>query len=220
MKTVTVAVPTYRRYDLLVQMLIKSAEFGTRLPDRYYIIDNGGTLDQASLGLPADRVVVHRPGKNLGVSASWNHGHRTLTDHVIWACDDMALHPPTVERLVEAAEAHSDVAFFFPEHNAGTMFGVYLMPQWAFEKIGPFDEGFYPAYFEDNDYARRIQLAGLKTMIVPGCGMNHFKSGTLASYNAHEMAQHHSNFERLRAYYCQKWGGPPGHEQFKTPFNR
>lgn len=173
--TVTLAVPTYRRYDLLAQMLVKSAEAGTRPPDRYYIIDNGGSLDPVAYGLPTHKVEIYRPGKNLGVSASWNHVHRTIEGHVILACDDMALYPPTVEALVAAAESHPDVGFFFPSDNAHTMFGVYLQRRWCFEQIGEYDETFYPAYFEDNDYARRIQLAGMKTMAVPGAGMSHFR---------------------------------------------
>lgn len=219
-KQVTLAVPTYRRYDLLAQMLIKSAEAGTRPPDRYYIVDNGGSLDPVAYGLPTAKVEIYRPGRNLGVSASWNHIHRTVDEYVIMACDDMALYPNTVEALVAAAETHPDVGFFFPSDNAHTMFGVYLQRRSFFEQIGEYDEHFWPAYFEDNDYARRIQLASGKTMSVPDCGMSHFHSGTLKSYSEQEMQQHHSNFERLRAYYCQKWGGPPGHEQFKTPFNR
>jgi GT2 family glycosyltransferase len=219
MKTVTLAVPTYRRYDLLAQLLIPSAERGTRPPDHYYVVDNGGSLDPMAYGLPTRKTTVFRPGSNLGVSTSWNHGHRLLSEYVIWACDDMELHSNTIEELVKAADANPEVGFFYPQDNAHTTFGVNLLRRWAFEKIGPYDENFYPAYFEDNDYAHRIKLAGVPMMTVPG-GMNHVGSATIKSYSEAEMQAHHGRFESLRAYYIKKWGGQPGHEQFKTPFNQ
>lgn len=218
-RLVTLAVPTLRRYDLLASLLVPSAERGSRRPDRYYIVDNGGSLDPTVLGLPLDRTTVYRPGRNLGVSASWNHGHSLLDEYVVWVCDDMEVGPTAIEALVAAADAHPDVGYFFPAHNAGTMFGLNILRRWAFEKIGPYDESFWPAYFEDNDYAYRIKLAGVPVMAVEGASIaSHVGSATLKSYTEAEMQVHHSRFEALRAYYVRKWGGPPGQEKFVTPF--
>jgi len=217
MKTVTLAVPTVRRYDLLAQLLVASAERGTRRPDHYYIVDNGGRLDPKAYGLPTERTTVFQPGRNLGVSASWNHGHRLLSEYVIWACDDMELYSVTIENLVAAADANPEVGFFYPQDNAHTIFGVNLMRRWVFEKVGPYDEAFYPAYFEDNDYAYRLKLANVPLMAVPG-GMSHVGSATLKSYSEAEMNEHHGRFEALRAYYVKKWGGQPGHEKYTEPF--
>jgi len=224
MSRVTLAVPTYRRYDLLAQLLVPSAERGTRAPDRYYIVDNGGSLDPAAYGLPTVKTEIYRAGRNLGVGPSWNHVMKTQvpeddSEIVIFACDDMDLWPTTIEKLVEAAEAQRDVGFFFPQHNAHTMFGVFLMRRWLHQSVGDFDENLWPAYFEDNDYVRRMNLAGIKSVSVPDCGMNHVGSGTLKSFNEDELNEHHSRFEGLRLYYTRKWGGDPGHESFTVPFD-
>lgn len=222
---VTLAVPTLKRYDLLAGLLVPSAERGTRPPDQYYIVDNGGGLNPAAYGLPTVKTTVYRPGRNLGVSASWNHVLTTVapkddSECVIMACDDMDLYGNTVEAMVAAAEAHPEAGFFWPQRNAHTMFGVYLLRRWCFDRVGPFDENFYPAYFEDNDYCYRLKLDGVPLMEVPGCGMNHVGSATLAAYNASELAEHHSRFDACRSYYSRKWGGEPHREVFTKPFNK
>lgn len=217
---ITLVVPTLRRYDLLTQMLIASAERGTRPPDHYFVIDNGGTLDPGSYGLPTAKMTVYKPGHNIGVAASWNHALRTIPEYAIMACDDMSLFPNTIELLAAAADADQSTGFFYPKENAHTTFGVYLMRSWCFQEVGAFDEAFSPAYFEDNDYAYRLSLAGMKTLEIPDCGFTHVGSATLKSFNANEQSAHHANFNRLREHYKQKWGGLPGHESFKTPFNR
>jgi GT2 family glycosyltransferase len=198
--------------------MIPSAERGTRVPDAYYIVDNGGRLDPAAYGLPTHKTTVFNPGRNMGVAAAWNHIHRAVDEYVIIICDDMELMPNTIAALVAAADAHPDHGFFWPQYDQHSMFGVNLLRHWAFEKIGPYDEQFHPAYFEDNDYARRMQLAGLPTMNVAGCGLSHHVgSATLKSYSPDEMTSHHSNFEANRARYIAKWGGLPGHETFQKP---
>ena len=216
---VTLAVPTLKRYDLLSNLLIASAERNTRPPDRYYVVDNGGGYDPAAYGAPTSKTRVYKPGRNIGVAAAWNHVLTTIDEPVIMACDDMDLWPGTVAAMVEAYKVHEDVDFFFPQHNAHTMFGVYLLRRRVFDKIGMFDEAFSPAYFEDNDYAYRMKLAGIKTMTVPLAGMNHVGSATLKSFSGDEMKQHHASFEALRKLYVRKWGGQPGHEVFTAPYD-
>lgn len=35
----------------------------------------------------------------------------------------------------------------------------FCLPRWVYEKVGGFDEQFYPAYWEDNDYILRLREA-------------------------------------------------------------
>ncbi|KAK7199507.1 hypothetical protein NESM_000927700 [Novymonas esmeraldas] len=42
------------------------------------------------------------------------------------------------------------------------------MTRLALEVVGLFDENCYPAYFEDTDFGRRLELLGLKRFTVPG----------------------------------------------------
>lgn len=224
MKHVTLMVPTLRRYDLLSQMLVPSAERNTRPPDRYLVVDNGGNLDASAYGLPTEKTTVIKPGRNLGVAASWNHAFDAVlpddeSKYLIMACDDMELLPNTVEALVAAADAHPEVGFFWPEHNAHTMFGVYLQRRWCLDRVGYYDANFWPAYFEDNDYCYRLKLSGVPIMTVPDCGMTHVRSATMATYSAEEMTEHHQRFDGCRNYYTRKWGGAPHSETFTVPFN-
>lgn len=81
-----------------------------------------------------------------------------------------------------------------------------------------FDEGFIPAYHEDNDFHRRLQLAGFGDKIF---GVNvpflHYGSGTLEG-NPKLKAGWHPKFTACQEYYRQKWGDLPSKEIYQTPF--
>lgn len=84
-----------------------------------------------------------------------------------------------------------------------------------------FDEGFQPAYFDDNDYHRRLQLAGFgdKIFSVP-IPYLHYGSGTLKDpANQTLRAGWDAKFAHTRDYYIRKWGGPVGQETYTTPQN-
>jgi GT2 family glycosyltransferase len=87
-----------------------------------------------------------------------------------------------------------------------------------FERVGFFDERFYPAYFEDNDFHYRMKLAGATEAIAP-CGYDHVNSATIQKYTPKQKEAHHERFKRLRSYYVKKWGGMPGSEAYTIPFD-
>lgn len=81
-----------------------------------------------------------------------------------------------------------------------------------------FDEGFIPAYHEDNDFHRRLQLAGFGDKIF---GVNvpflHYGSGTLQG-NDKLRAGWQPKFVACQDYYRKKWGDLPGREKLQAPF--
>jgi GT2 family glycosyltransferase len=81
-----------------------------------------------------------------------------------------------------------------------------------------FDEGFQPAYHEDNDYHRRLQLAGLGDRIF---GVNlpflHYGSATIKR-SPEAQAAFAPKFAQCQQYYITKWGGLPGAETYTIPF--
>ncbi len=215
---VTLCTPTLNRYDL-VHKLILSAEQGSLVPDRYCVVDNGGEL---KLELPQpimDKVHLYRPESNIGVAASWNYFLRTYPDYVIISNDDIEVGPNTIAAMVDAAEAEPESLFFCIDSAGINAWSFFLERTKSLEIIGPYDENFWPAYFEDNDRYRRYVLAGYEVQKAQNAEFYHFGSATLAAYTAEQREKHHEYFRRNREYYISKWGGEPGNESYRTAFN-
>lgn len=104
----------------------------------------------------------------------------------------------------------SGVTGDFAEHPD---FSCFLVKKGFLDRVGKFDENFIPAYFEDNDMHRRINLLGCKAGCTASSPYYHFASQTEKTQEFHQM------FESNRNYYIRKWGGIPGQETFTTPFN-
>ena len=99
--------------------------------------------------------------------------------------------------------------------------------QGAIEAIGYFDQNFWPAYFEDADYFRRLELSGIPTLWDERILLEHNRSQTVrADFLLKRL--HDERTRRNEQYYIRKWGGlrgwggpdaPPGQELFAHPFN-
>jgi len=87
----------------------------------------------------------------------------------------------------------------------------------VYDVIGLVDVGFYPAYYSDNDYARRGVNAGLADIscTLSGAYYFHFWSRTIHQGSGGSNGQF---FNNNRMYYILKWGGDFGSERFKVPF--
>lgn len=83
----------------------------------------------------------------------------------------------------------------------------------AFDIIGYTDVNFFPAYWVDNDYARRIELAGIKSCTLKNARFFHFWSRVFKQGSGGSTDYY---FECNERYYKQKWGGEFGKET-KTP---
>jgi len=86
----------------------------------------------------------------------------------------------------------------------------------VFDKIGYTDVNFYPAYFIDNDYARRGVNADLKACTLVNSKYFHFWSRTIKQETG---GSSHNAFRMNEKFYEQKWGGKFGQEAWKIPFN-
>jgi len=118
------------------------------------------------------------------------------------ACTDV------VDRsLLDAAE---------PRWQPGPDFACFCVTESLFREVGRFDEGF-PAYFEDNDMHRRIQLAGFEAGAFAPYW--HFRNGTIRS-DPERRAAVHRIFETSKAHYIAKWGGYLGQERYDVPFGQ
>ncbi|MCL4425362.1 MAG: hypothetical protein M1299_08680 [Firmicutes bacterium] len=135
-------------------------------------------VDQATLKLPS-------------LAAAWNRGIAAAlawgANWVLVSNDDVLFHPCTLDHLVERAQEKGyeflcpcnvqkslglgkEKLFSLPPPEAGedqqaADYSCFLLSPRLFQEIGPFDEGFVPAYFEDADYNLRLALAGKPGML-------------------------------------------------------
>ncbi len=99
-------------------------------------------------------------------------------------------------------------------------FSAFMLSRECWDTVGEMDEAFAPAYFEDNDYHYRIQLSGMEAITHAPALFFHFASGTQREANGDGSSLvSHGMFENNKATYVRKWGGMPGHETFKTPYD-
>jgi hypothetical protein len=147
--------------------------------------------------------------ENIGVAKSWNTGLKAGCDWTFFVSVNVAFPNGFSEVLAELNKANdyyllTDVAWHC---NA--------ISKKCVEKIGLFDENFYPAYYEDTDYYYRMRMAnfdiGEKQVV------NSIPAETMRQANSLDGGLK-LNFVQLAEYYKEKWGGFPGHETFTTPW--
>ena len=164
------------------------------------------------------------PEKNLGCAVSWNTFLKNYKGIKIISNDDLTFEPSAIEHLINCYNEHKDN----PDVGMVTIHGInahshyccFIVTQAAIDKIGYFDETFYPAYYEDCDYDYRLRMAGLKTIFADQGTYNHVGSATFKALNHEQLNKHHETFAKNKNYYEAKWGGELYKETFATPFNK
>lgn len=185
------------------------------------VINNGkvGALDIWELNNPG--WLVMEPGRNLGVSGSWNKAPKLFEDdYWLIANDDHELQPGCLERICDVADKnYKDVPVIYTNESRG--FDLFVWTRLGVSLCGLFDENFYPGYHEDFEMRLRFALSGLDGCFVGGLDfpMKHgkpFPGGP--KYRALLDIVDASN----REYYTRKWGEVTDKvtdNVFKTPFN-
>jgi GT2 family glycosyltransferase len=213
---VTLCIPTLNRYDLL-DRVIQSAEAGIVKPDFYHIIDNGTKLGLDFASYISNKIKITRPYKNLGVAASWNLFIHDNNDIRIVCNDDVIFYEDTVKRLVDGFDENNvTYPLGIPSTNS---FSCYTLPNKVVKDVGLFDEKISPgyAYYEDNDYHRRMLSLGHDIVGIKDCKLWHDNSSTMKNYSKEELENHHTRFKRATYNYKMKWGGLPGNESLVVP---
>jgi len=205
---IALGIPTINRADLLQEALevYKETWYGRHV----YIVDNG---HQQITTTASNQKVLTMP-HNLGVSGSWNLLCQTLFakgyTHVALLNDDI-IWRKTADEIEEYIDANPNDFYL----GLGT-WCLFVIPLTTWEKVGKFDEQFFPAYFEDNDYCLRMRNDGLKRDMSPFFNPEVFR-------NSQTIAKDptlNGNFDRNRQLFMDKWGGSPGNETYKTPYNK
>jgi hypothetical protein len=182
--------------------MIDSAMAGTAAPSRILIIDNGtelqDSLAQAGRVLPGN-VEVYDPGENIGVAGAWNVALKWANGPVVITNDDFVFAPESLARF-EAAVRPGE-----PQLVCGDGWACFLQTPELTEKVGFYDENYYPAYWEDRDYSIRMSLAGLATEDIDIGAFRHEGSATIKTFNDWELEAHAHAFDANRALFASKW---------------
>jgi len=200
-------IPVLNRYDLLTRLL-RSIDYPIR---DLVIIDNGygyRDLYGKPMLLGAKRVTVLPMPGNLGVAASWNLGIKLLPhdDRWFFASNDMAYAPGSLKILSEARSDELTIAEDFPHWH------TFALGEDVVRRVGLFDEGYYPAYYEDTDYLWRLGEAGakLRRLSIPAI---HDNSSTLHS-DERFMEANKRTFQNNQNYHrAKKAGEIPAEDQ-------
>lgn len=183
-------VPVLNRYDLLQRML-DSVDV---LVEHLLVIDNGTGAD-LTFSDKFDKVTVLDMPANFGVSGSWNLGIKSFPHAKRWfiISNDVQFGSGALEKLAEARRDEITLTADFPHWQA------FVLGDKAVNDIGLFDESFFPAYFEDNDYTRRAEFVGVNIRRLD-IDVSHENSSTIkAGYqdkNAKTYAANDRYFER------------------------
>lgn len=86
----------------------------------------------------------------------------------------------------------------------------------TYQKLGPLDESFGIAMFEDDDYTRRVHAAGLRTVLAAAAFVHHFGEATLSqlAVNGRRSALFEANRARFEAKWRVTWSS---HEHTPDP---
>lgn len=216
-----------------------AACLGTLNPDylsRVYLIDN--TEDRSIIDEWEDKVGWwHAPMRNLGVAASWNSGLRAAFEagatFATITSTSMRFHDGG-KMLIDTADlaaSQSQWPYGF-ESTAG--WHLFTAGRRLTDEVGWFDEKFYPAYYEDNDYIWRCRVAGVleprgeyfrghphfedfSVRQIPWVGALDYEC--VQNAHAYEHCRIEVDWSAHEARYVAKWGGMPGSEQWVEPFN-
>jgi glycosyltransferase involved in cell wall biosynthesis len=149
------------------------------------VVDNGsedGSPDFVEAHFPSARVI--RNPENLGVAAGWNIGlARAQADIIAFANQDLIVKPDWLTQMISQFLTNSQV-------------GVVGVRKECLQAIGTFDEGFFPAYYEDVDICLRARQHGYQVLYTPEAVAFHYESTSLGKGS--ERHYYHMHKNRLR----------------------
>lgn len=179
-------------------------------PNELLIIDN--TVD-GSAHRYGPATYRDPDGHNLGVARSWNIGARRVLegdyDYLVIVSAALLFGPILHTTLRQELDKHWGERVI---EVTGHSWHLIALHRTLFERIGLFDENFYPAYFEQIDWCYRLKLVGWEVDFVH-VWVNVLSQGS-ALHN-HVVSIPASS---LLAYYAEKWGGAKGEETWEKPW--
>jgi GT2 family glycosyltransferase len=184
-------VPVLNRYDLLQRMLDS-----VDVPVEHLLVIDNGIGSDLTFNENFRKVTVLDMPANQGVSGSWNLGIKSFPYAHRWfiVSNDVVFEPGALEQLAQARRDEITLTGEAPHWQA------FALGDEAVNDIGLFDESLFPAYFEDNDYTRRAEFAGVNIRLV-NLAIRHDNSSTI---KAGYMDKNEKTYFKNESYYRSK----------------
>lgn len=199
------------------------------------VVPSSSTRCLVSFFNPNNVLIIDNTEINRGVAASWNIGIDKVLeqnrDWLIICSESVTFGPRGGREFIEALDYYKNEDII----EAGNGLGWHLIAFNArtLRDVGYFDEMFYPAYYEDNDYSHRYQLIREVGVGYPGGRDEYAKDfpgkplwpkvdvdanleGTAQGIIKTEIK---IDFVDLENKYKQKWGGVSPNEKYSLPYN-
>ena len=172
--------------------------------------------------------VYNNWSENFGVPRAWNEIlMNTLSYDITVICnDDVIFLDKSFNELINNFTHRSKEYILMTVRNIIDVNAKYgpnyccfaVNSQEYTDTIGLFDENFWPGYMEDADSHYRIALANKKACNCELATITHKEFQTRKNAFPREILTP-KMLTQNKMYYHKKWGGHPGEETFKLPFN-
>jgi len=200
------------------------------------LLDNASS-DGTVAWSASNRHVVHATlHQQCSLAACWNIiiqlAWKTGREHVLVLNNDVEIRSDTYRHLVaHGGPLVTCVAVDKPslvgspvEHiddwgeRPHPDFSCFLIRRQVTDRVGWFNEAYFPAYCEDSDYHIRLHRAGIKAVSVALPYLHHHGS-TLRSANPQERAQIERGAAMNRARFRKAYGCEPGTPEYEALFS-
>jgi GT2 family glycosyltransferase len=205
-----IGIPTLNRYnDLLNPNLL--------LYCRDFYLPHGGTdfyiLDNGKQDIRFEYCKLLNFENNIGVGASWNVLCDNIfkdSDYALILNDDIYLGKKLMQIEQLISKAGDKLIRATPDWCA------FIISKEIYNKVGKFDECFYPAYYEDKSYEYRMKLKNVGVYKTPDLNPYVYANSKSLEKDLSILESSKKN-KRL---YIEMWGVEPEREKFKTPYNK
>lgn len=173
------------------------------------LIDNSGNKECMEFSqLPG--IKIEYQTQNIGVPRSWNIGLKQGHDWTFIVSCSMLFNKP-FSHIIEMLKDYKGLMF-----RTTHVWHCNAVNKGLVEKIGYFDENFYPGYFEDCDWDHRCGILGIDEFgNIPIDAICQVDGGATKDGVA-------VNIDAVHDYFKQKWGGNrtrDGWGEYRNPFN-
>jgi GT2 family glycosyltransferase len=189
----TLIIPVLNRFDLLEKALV-SIDYPV---DNILVIDNSNSYKN-------DKINVLNMPSNMGVAGSWNLGIKCYPRSPYWVFmgSDVEWLSGSLQKVAALSGSER-----FLISNYG--FNAFSLGASFVKDVGLFDENYYPAYYEDEDYENRARYMGLGHKILyPDIPVKIYDSCTTAKSGGYMDKKSKTDISN-KSYYDTKFAKDP-----------